>query len=104
MNDLKYARERTGSLRKALNHHSYRYYILDSPEIGDEEYDRLFAELKALEQEYPQTSYPFMSESRPGEILVGFNHVMSGWERVRAELFRIHEETLLTVRKGLHPV
>ncbi len=53
--------------------------------------------VRALEQEYPQTSYPFMSESRPGEILVGFNHVMSGWQRVRAELFRIHEETLLTV-------
>ncbi|MBE9506317.1 MAG: NAD-dependent DNA ligase LigA, partial [Chloroflexi bacterium] len=66
MNDLKYARERTGSLRKALNHHSYRYYILDSPEISDEEYDRLFAELKALEQEYPQLTTPDSPTQRIG--------------------------------------
>jgi DNA ligase (NAD+) len=35
-----------------LNEHSYRYHVLDSPVISDEEYDRLFIRLKELEEEY----------------------------------------------------
>ena len=66
MNDLEYARERTESLRKALNHHSYRYHVLDSPEISDEEYDRMFSELKTLEQEYPQFTTPDSPTQRIG--------------------------------------
>lgn len=34
-----------------LNHHNYRYYVLDSPLIPDEEYDRMFRRLKDLEEE-----------------------------------------------------
>lgn len=66
MNDLKYAQERAEYLQKALNHHSYRYHVLDSPEISDEEYDRMFAELKALEQEYPQLTTPHSPTQRIG--------------------------------------
>ncbi len=66
MNDLKYAQERTEYLRKALNHHAYRYHVLDSPEISDEEYDRMFAELKTLEQEYPQLTTPASPTQRIG--------------------------------------
>jgi DNA ligase (NAD+) len=66
MNDLEYARERTESLRKALNHHSYRYHVLDSPEISDEEYDRMFSELKTLEQKYPQFTTPDSPTQRIG--------------------------------------
>ncbi len=66
MNDLEYARERTESLRKALNHHSYRYHVLDSPEISDEQYDRMFAELKGLEQQYPQLTTPDSPTQRIG--------------------------------------
>ncbi len=66
MNDLKYAQERTEHLRKHLNHHSYCYHVLDSPEISDEEYDRMFAELKALEQEYPQLATPGSPTQRVG--------------------------------------
>ncbi len=40
-------------LRDALNHHNYRYYVLDDPELPDAEYDRLFQRLKALEAEHP---------------------------------------------------
>ena len=32
-------RTRVAELRRQLNHHNYRYYVLDSPEIGDAEYD-----------------------------------------------------------------
>jgi DNA ligase (NAD+) len=37
---------------KELNEHNYRYYVLDSPIISDEEYDRLFRRLKELEEKY----------------------------------------------------
>ncbi|MCX8026265.1 MAG: NAD-dependent DNA ligase LigA, partial [Thermodesulfovibrionales bacterium] len=40
------------NLVKTLNYHSYRYYVLDSPEISDEEYDTLYQRLKSLEEEY----------------------------------------------------
>jgi DNA ligase (NAD+) len=41
-------------LRKQLEYHNYRYYVLDAPEVSDAEYDRLFRELQDLEQQYPQ--------------------------------------------------
>lgn len=39
-------------LVKELNYHCYRYYVLDSPVISDEEYDRLYIRLKELEEKY----------------------------------------------------
>lgn len=44
---------RLEELRRQIHYHNYRYYVLDSPEIGDAEYDRLFRELQALEAKYP---------------------------------------------------
>jgi DNA ligase (NAD+) len=46
--------ERVRTLREQVNYHNYRYYVLDSPEISDAEYDRLFDEISALEEKYPQ--------------------------------------------------
>jgi hypothetical protein len=51
--------------------------------------------VRSLEEDYPQVSYPFICEWRPGEMLAGFNHVMSGWQRVQAKLFRVREQALL---------
>ena len=48
------ARVRAEELRRLLRYHSNRYYNLDSPEISDFEYDRMFEVLKALEAEYPE--------------------------------------------------
>ena len=39
-------------LVKELNYHCYRYHVLDSPVISDEEYDRLYFRLKELEEKY----------------------------------------------------
>ncbi|MDP2278759.1 MAG: NAD-dependent DNA ligase LigA, partial [Nitrospirota bacterium] len=39
-------------LVKELNYHCYRYYVLDSPVMSDEEYDRLYRHLKELEDKY----------------------------------------------------
>lgn len=41
-------------LREQLQQHNYQYYVLDNPTIPDAEYDRLFHQLKALEQEHPE--------------------------------------------------
>jgi DNA ligase (NAD+) len=48
------AADRVVELRKLIEHHNYRYHVLDEPEVEDAEYDRLFDELKALEEEHPE--------------------------------------------------
>ena len=45
---------RVAELRELIHHHNYRYHVLDDPEISDAEYDRLFDELEALEEEHPE--------------------------------------------------
>ncbi len=47
-------RERAAQLRDAIEHHNYRYYALDDPEVSDADYDRLMRELQALEERYPE--------------------------------------------------
>jgi DNA ligase (NAD+) len=46
--------ERVAELRKLVERHNYRYHVLDEPEVSDAEYDRLFDELKSLEEEHPE--------------------------------------------------
>jgi len=47
-------RRRADELRRLIDHHAHLYYVKDSPEIGDAEYDRLFRELLELEEQHPQ--------------------------------------------------
>jgi len=53
-------------LRAEINRHNYRYYVLDSPEISDAEYDSLMRELKRLEEKYPQFLTPDSPTQRIG--------------------------------------
>lgn len=46
-------KRRAEDLRVAIRHHDYLYHVLDAPEVSDEEYDRLFRELRALEEAHP---------------------------------------------------
>ncbi|MBI2961279.1 MAG: NAD-dependent DNA ligase LigA [Betaproteobacteria bacterium] len=54
MTGLKKERERAQALRALIEHHNYRYYVLDDPEVSDAEYDRLFGELVKLESAHPE--------------------------------------------------
>ncbi len=47
-------KERIDELRAVLNEHSYKYYVLDKPEISDYEYDMLLRELSQLEEAHPE--------------------------------------------------
>jgi DNA ligase (NAD+) len=47
-------RKRIEQLRAKIRRHDYLYYVLNQPEITDRQYDKLFAELKALEQQHPE--------------------------------------------------
>lgn len=53
-------------LRSRLRYHAERYYVYDSPEISDYEYDMLFAELKKLEESYPEFDDPASPTHRVG--------------------------------------
>jgi len=48
------AEQRAAELRRSLEHHNRRYYVLDDPEIGDDQYDALLDELRAIEAEHPE--------------------------------------------------
>jgi DNA ligase (NAD+) len=60
------AQERARELRTQLDYHSHRYYVLDDPEIGDEVYDALLDELRALEASYPSLVTPDSPTQRVG--------------------------------------
>ena len=66
------ARERIEFLKSELNKHNHNYYVLDNPTISDFEYDQLFAELKELEQQYPEFQSPDSPTQRVGSISTGF--------------------------------
>ena len=66
---VKEVQARVDELRAELNHHLYRYHVLDDPEISDAAYDRLYDELKALEDEHPALIAPDSPTQRVGAPL-----------------------------------
>ena len=58
--------DRVDELRRLIDHHNYRYYILDDPEIPDSAWDALFDELKALEEAHPGLVRPDSPTQRVG--------------------------------------
>ena len=57
---------RIDSLRKELDYHSRKYYVEDSPEISDFEYDKMLRELEILESENPEFYSPISPTVRVG--------------------------------------
>ena len=69
-------RQRAAELAAQLHHHAQRYYVHDAPEIPDAEYDRLYAELQALEAAHPELRTPDSPTQRVlGQLLDGFTPV-----------------------------
>jgi DNA ligase (NAD+) len=62
---------RAAELRRLVAHHNHRYHVLDDPEIPDAEYDRIFDELKALEEEHPDLIVPDSPTQRVGAPVSG---------------------------------
>jgi DNA ligase (NAD+) len=68
--------DRARELREQLVHHGHRYYVLDDPEIGDDAYDKLLDELRAIEAEHPELLTPDSPTQRIG------GEPVSGLEKV----------------------
>jgi DNA ligase (NAD+) len=60
------ARQRVEQLRREIADHDFRYYVLAQPIVSDAEYDRLFRELKQLEEENPGLKSPDSPTQRVG--------------------------------------
>ena len=76
MTDESEARQEIERLRSLINHHNHRYYVLDSPEISDAEYDGLMRRLQQLEAEHPDLLTPDSPTQRVGaEPLAEFGTV-----------------------------
>ena len=60
------ASKRVKELREAIDYHSYRYHVLDDPEVADVEYDALVGELMELENEFPALITPDSPTQRVG--------------------------------------
>ena len=72
----KEARERAAFLREEIRRHGRLYYVLDSPEIPDDEYDSLYAELARLEELHPALLTPDSPTQRVGgKAAEGFTKV-----------------------------
>jgi DNA ligase (NAD+) len=71
------ARERVEKLKELINHHRYRYHVLDDPEISDEAFDTLKNELEELEFKWPDLVTPDSPTQRVGgEALDKFQKVV----------------------------
>ena len=66
MTTARKVRERARKLRRELDRHNYRYYVLDQPSITDAEYDRLLRELEQIEAEHPELVTPDSPTQRVG--------------------------------------
>ena len=73
MKDIK---EKIQSLRQQIRKYDSLYYVQNNPQITDQEYDRLFSELKKLEEQHPELITPDSPTQRVSEQPIeGFNQV-----------------------------
>ena len=60
--------ERIDYLKNEINKSNYEYYVNENPYLTDFEYDKLFAELKELEEKYPMFRTPDSPTQRVGSV------------------------------------
>lgn len=70
------AKKRIETLADEIRAHDHRYYVLNKPGVSDAQYDRLFAELKSLEEQFPDLRLPDSPTQRvSGELRTAFKKV-----------------------------
>ena len=76
MNEIK----RIAWLRREINRHNHLYYVLNTPQISDKEFDDMLHELERLEHEHPELDDPLSPTHRVGSDLTsGFEQVAHIW-------------------------
>ena len=60
--------QRIDFLKEEINKSNYKYYVEENPYLSDFEYDKLFAELKSLEEQYPLLKTPDSPTQRVGSV------------------------------------
>ena len=91
-------------LRDEINRHNHNYYVLDSPEISDKDFDMLLKRLEELEKDHPEYFDPLSPTQRVGsDLSKGFDHVLH--ERPMMSLSNTYsidevDEWFERVRKG----
>ena len=69
-------KQRIEQLRREIEFHNHRYYVLDAPEISDAKYDDLFRQLQQLEDEHPKLRSPDSPTQRVGaKPTIKYEHV-----------------------------
>lgn len=93
-------------LRDELHQHNYKYYVLNQPTIGDQEFDELLSELQQLEAKHPELADPNSPTQRVGSDLGGeFRQVAHRYPMLSlANTYNEQDvaEWYDSVRKGLH--
>ena len=104
-------KNRIFNLRNILNNHNHLYYVMDSPEISDYEYDKLFNELSSLEDKFPEMKDASSPTQNVGSIAdTAFNTVShdipmlsleNAFDKEELERFdkRIHEKLKLPINE-----
>ena len=62
-------REKIEKLRRTLDYHNHKYYVENSPEISDREFDIMMRELQELEAAHPEYADPNSPTARVGRML-----------------------------------
>jgi len=83
------ARRQADELRAAIRHHEHQYYVLDTPEISDAEYDRLMRQLQDLEDRHPDLITPDSPTRRVG------GKAREGFQKIR------HSSPMLSLDNAL---
>jgi DNA ligase (NAD+) len=70
-------------LRESIEHHEYKYYVENNPEISDYEFDQLYARLRKIEEKHPEFLTPDSPTQRVGELPVeGFPSATHRWPMI----------------------
>ena len=69
--------QRVDELRRIINAHNYRYYVLNEPSISDRDFDNLLKELEQIEKDHPELDDPLSPTHRVGsDLTTGFEQAM----------------------------